>query len=175
MRLVLAAVPVAGVAVAQEPADSAEKKAYDHFVRLHARVRTDRTDPVRPVLVVDLNGAKFAAADLKPLADLPKLKELVLGGNAQMTDAWLKPVVGRGSLAELVLSYTAVTDAGLKELAGMKGLSKLVLDSTAVTDAGVKELEKLKTLRLLYLGDTKVSATAVDALKAANPQVKVFR
>jgi hypothetical protein len=160
---------------ADDPTDPAERRAAAAVADLGGRVRTDRRDPARPVVVVDLNGVQIDDADLKRLAAFTKLRELVVGGSLKVTDAGLAHVKGLDTLEELVLSHTRVTDAGLRDLAGMKRLRKLVLDSTAVTDAGLKELERLTTLRLLYVGDTKVTPDGVAALKKANPAARVFR
>lgn len=166
---------VAAGADADAPTDPAERQAAAAVADLGGRVRTDRNDPARPVVVVDLNGVQIEDKDLQRLAAFKKLRELVAGGSPKVTDAGLAHVQGLDGLEELVLSYTRVTDAGLRDLAGMKRLRKLVLDSTAVTDAGLKELGRLTTLRLLYVGDTKVTPDGVAALKKANPQVRVFR
>src|ERR1700687_868381 len=104
--------------VAGRADDAAVVKAVE---KLGGKVTVDVKRPGKPIVGVDLKGARITDAELKELKDLKELRELNLFG-------------------------TPVTDAGLKELKDLKNLQTLSLSYTPVTDAGLEELKALKRL-----------------------------
>ena len=79
----------------------------------------------------------MSSPDLKPLAGLTELKELVLYDN-QITD--LKPLAGLTELTTLNLSDNQITD--LTPLAGLTELKELLLFSNQITKAEIAKLQK---------------------------------
>jgi hypothetical protein len=164
-------------------ADEAEDKAVEALKRVGARVRVDKKSGT--ATKVDFARKPVSDDQLKHLADLPKLREINLGGvylrgsdnvfaPRQITDKGLKHVAGLTELRSLMLDGTHVTDAGMKHLAGLKNLQTLVLSGTKVTDAGMKELAGLKKLSSVMVDKTKVTTRGAAVLKKAIPEVDVF-
>jgi hypothetical protein len=112
--------PITPVSIA-EPTSNAEDRIVKAVEKLGGKAAHLDDDPAKPIIKVDLAGAKVTDAGLKELADLKGLNELDLSAT-NVTDAELKALADLTGLGTLSLNYTKVTDAGLKELAGLKGL-----------------------------------------------------
>jgi internalin A len=132
-------------------------------------------DSKKPVQQVFLPGKKVMDADLKQLANLPKLELLHLSGASKITDEGVKHLAGLKQLTNLSLASTQLTDAGLKQLTGLTELKKLSLSFTKITDAGVPDLSMLKGLEELGLPFTEVSADGVKKLQEALPKCKIIK
>lgn len=114
-----------------------------------ARVRAGRLDP----------------ADLAKLRALPKLEEIVFGGNAA-TDAGvaaLAKAVPR--LRRLWLFRSAVTDAAFPHVATLAELEALHLAGAKVSAAAMISVARLRKLRLLELDETAVGDAGLEAIK----------
>lgn len=105
--------------------------------------------PGRPVVLVDFTNHKgFKDEWLKPLAALPHLSGLGLGG-------------------------TAVTDEGLRHLKKLRALETLTLAETKITDEGLAELIGLKSLRALDIRGARVTAAGATVLRRFLPELEV--
>src|SRR5262245_3500831 len=114
-----------------------EAAAVKAIEKLGGRVTRDDNRPGKPVVAVNLFGAKVTETGLKELKELKSLQALKLSG-IKVTDVGLRELKELKSLQSLSLIDTQVTDAGLKELKQLKGLRDLRLGGTRVTDAGLK-------------------------------------
>ncbi len=94
--------------------------------------------------------------DLRPLAELPRVKFLQLGG-ARIGDSALRQIGNLSELDHLELASTKITDAGLVELKAFPKLRELDLDDTEVTDGGMADLLRLDRLEDLRLSQTRVT------------------
>ncbi|HEY4392668.1 MAG TPA: hypothetical protein VGP64_01335 [Polyangia bacterium] len=132
--------------------------------------------------------AKMPVRDLTPLHGLVRLRELNVGGT-QVRD--LSPLTGLRELQVLALSWTRVHDLGplrsaerltklnitqtqvedLSPLAGLGALEELQMADTRVRDLG--PLHHLRHLKRLDITNTPVAASAVAALRAANPGLEI--
>jgi hypothetical protein len=121
---------------------------------------------------VDFKGTDVTDAQLAPIAELPLLEFVNLDATP-ITDAGLAHLEGLKNLKKLSLRQTKVTDAGLSHLQRLPSLDELDLEYLPITDAGLAELAPIKCLRKLYVSRSGVTSAGVDALKAANPAVKV--
>ena len=99
----------------------------------------------------------FRDSDLKPVAKIAGVKELLLNYNS-ITDEGLKYLSRLTSLERLELSGCQISDIGMKHLANLKNLRHLSLADTDLTDAGIRKLNRLKNLRCLNLSNTDVSS-----------------
>lgn len=95
-----------------------------------------------------LNRPEVAAADLRPLRDLPRLSYLAIS--------------------------TPLGDAGLREFAQFPALSELELDSTGITDDGLRQLKSLPTLqRLKLLGVYRLLPELEQELRASHSKLAI--
>jgi hypothetical protein len=109
---------------------------------------------------------KLNAADLAKLKALPKLEELVFGGNAG-TDAGVAEIAKAAPrLRRLWLFRSAVTDAAFPHVATMGELEALHLAGLRISASALVEVARLKKLRVLELDDTNVGDAGLDAIKA---------
>jgi hypothetical protein len=108
--LLLASLAAGGVC-----ADQAEADALRMIERLGGRIRQDKNAEGEPGVAVDLRSTPTSDADLKRLAGLTNLRELLLN-DTRVADAGLKHLGALLRLRRLYLAGTGVTDAGLKEL-----------------------------------------------------------
>jgi hypothetical protein len=122
---------------------------------------------------IDLpNNPQLTGAFLQHVADLPKLKSLVLRGSG-ITDSAVAHLKRAKNLESLMLDRTNVTDAGLPFMRDLANLRDLDLSQTAVTDAGLPYLRGLTSLRSLDLSRTAVTDVGIAETKASSPQVSV--
>jgi hypothetical protein len=89
--------------------DDPEQKAVALVKRLGGRIGRDEKKAGKPIVFVRLSSSPVADADLKELAALKRL-------------------------ADLILSRTKISDWGLKDLAGFDQLRRLDLPDTQITD-----------------------------------------
>lgn len=97
--------------------------------------------------------------------------EIVLS-ETEATDADLAVVRSFDELVVLILTGTRVTDNHVKKLTGLRDLR---LSGTSITDAGLDHLTELTDLRTLELNDTAVTDQAVNKLRVALPDCKIYR
>jgi len=83
--------------------------------------------------------------------------------------------MGTHEVAAIYLQGTTVTDAELGLLAGLKSPRRLSLVSTAVGDASLTALARLHSLECLDLRFTQISTEAVEALRHALPDTRIYR
>ncbi len=111
------------------------------------------------------------------LCGLPKLRYLGLRGN-RITDAASKELGKLRTLTGLHLGETGVSDVALPHLARLPKLEELWLHDTAVTDAGLRAWRepdnRPPALRRLHLQRTRTSAKAIEALRKAWPDCRIF-
>lgn len=128
----------------------------------------DQKRPGKPMIVLNLFGAKVTDADVKQLVPLKHLTTLNLGGT-EVTDAGVTELTAFKNLKALSLDDTEITDAGVKALVPQKNITSLSLRRTKVTDTAVK------TLAELDLSKTKVTDDGVKELQKALPDCKIRR
>jgi Leucine-rich repeat (LRR) protein len=139
--------------------------------------------------VLNLYGVHdFSAEDLRPLVQLPELRELRLrgiaarrdtmpivsqmsglraldfGADKTVNDEWLACLENLTSLERLNLASTSVTDLGVQRLARLGNLRELDLSALPITDAGLQNLAGLEKLRRIDLSDTRITAKSVAVL-----------
>jgi hypothetical protein len=151
------------------PATRAELDAMSALQRVHGHVVNDAKGHA---VKVDFKGTGVTDAELAPIADLPLL-EFVNLDSTPISDAGLAHLEGLKNLKKLSLRQTKITDGGLAHLQKLPSLDELDLEYLPITDAGLAELAPIKTLRKLYVSRSGVTSAGVDALKVANPAVKV--
>ncbi|MEE2813204.1 MAG: hypothetical protein VX945_01765 [Verrucomicrobiota bacterium] len=105
--------------------------------------------------------------------DFAKVTNLILTGEQQVGDVWLKEVAKLQNLKNLFLDNTRITDDGLKELTKLQKLEDLSLLATEITDDGLKDMVKMQQLKSLYLVNTKVTKAGVAELKKALPNCEI--
>jgi hypothetical protein len=109
---------------------------------------------------------KLNAADLAKLRALPKLEEVVFGGNAG-TDAGVAEIAKAApKLRRLWLFRSAVTDAAFPHVATLTELEELHLAGARISASALVEVARLKKLRVLDLDDTDVGDAGLEAIRA---------
>jgi len=74
----------------------------------------------------------------------------------------------------LSIQETGLRDEDLRAFVGHRYLRGLYLRGTRITDGAVSHLATLKSLHVLNLHNTNLSPTAIDSLKAALPNTKIY-
>ncbi len=109
--------------------------------------------------------ARLKAADLAKLQALPKLEEVVFGGNAA-TDAGVAEIVKAAPrLRRLWLFRSAVTDAAFPHVATLGDLEALHLAGARISASALVEVARLKKLRVLEIDDTDVGDAGLEAIR----------
>lgn len=109
--------------------------------------------------------ARLKAADLAKLKALPKLEEVVFGGNAA-TDAGVAEIAKAAPrLRRLWLFRSAVTDAAFPHVATLADLESLHLAGARISASALVEVARLKKLRVLELDDTDVGDAGLEAIR----------
>lgn len=112
------------------------------------------------------------------IADLAKLGPQLLRLNlrkAAVSDAMVKTIAASfPNLRHLRLEANPITDTGAASIAGMKTLTYLNLVNTKITDAGFTQLSQLPKLQRLYFWGTTITPGAVDKVKTARADLKVY-
>jgi hypothetical protein len=108
---------------------------------------------------------KLNPADLAKLRALPKLEEIVFGGNAA-TDAGVAEIVKAvPQLRHLWLFRSGVTDAAFTHVATLAELESLHLAGAKISASALVEVARLAKLRVLELDDTDVGDAGLEAIK----------
>src|SRR5260370_3343679 len=128
-------------------------------------VTVDTTRPDRPIVGVDLSGARIQDDELKKLGDLPDLETLDLSWNHLLTTVGLRELKRFKKLQTVNLNYVKVTDQALIDLKELHSLRVLKLRATQVTDSGIAELKELKDIVVLDLTDTRTSDASIKELR----------
>jgi Leucine-rich repeat (LRR) protein len=114
-----------------------------------ARVRAGRLNP----------------SDLAHLAALPKLEEIVFGGNAA-SDAGVAEIVRAvPKLRRLWLFRSAITDVALIHVARLNELEALHLAGLRLSTLAMFQIARLKSLRTLDIDETDVGDAGLEAIK----------
>lgn len=108
---------------------------------------------------------RLKAADLAKLKALPKLEEIVFGGNAGTDEGVAEIAKAAPQLRRLWLFRSAVTDAAFPHVATIEGLESLHLAGTRISASALVEVSRLKKLRVLELDDTDVGDAGLEAIK----------
>jgi hypothetical protein len=108
-----------------------------------------------------------------PPGVLDQLEGLNIDGT-DVTDTWLRCLVGMRGIRLLGLTHTTVTDAGLAHLSSVTGLQHLYLDGTRISDEGLAHLKPLAKLKRVYVKGTKVSDSGAREFQRAKPYVTVY-
>lgn len=120
------------------------------------------------------HGSLLTDASLRPLATLPRLRVLMIGGPG-ITDAGIADIARMPSLENLQLSGAPITDQGIAGLKDMNRLQRLSIGSGKITDASLEHLANLKNLKELRLGTEPVTDAGVAKLQTALPALKIHR
>ncbi len=122
---------------------------------------------------IDSAGVAGPDVQLSELASLTNVKELIIGGNAIVTDEGLKQLKALHHLEVFGIANAQVTDFSLSHLAAFRHLKNLDLGGTQITDAGLVHLKGLTKLRSLYLVGTLTTPTGRTMLRKALPDCKI--
>lgn len=107
---------------------------------------------------------RLKPADLAKLTALPKLEEIVFGGNAGTDEGVAEIAKAAPQLRRLWLFRSAVTDAAFPYVATIEGLEALHLAGTRISASALVEVARLKNLRVLELDDTDVGDAGLEAI-----------
>ncbi len=108
---------------------------------------------------------KLNPADLAKLGALPKLEEIVFGGNAGTDEGVAEIAKAVPRLRRLWLFRSAVTDAAFPHVATLSELESLHLAGARISASALVEVARLKKLRILEIDDTDVGDAGLEALK----------
>ena len=123
---------------------------------------------------LDLPGTRVTPGGVTALlAGARNLQSLALDGT-QLTAASTRALADAPALLELYLYGGRVTDDVLGGLRPLQRLRELNLFDTIVTGAVIPHLAALAGLRTLRLNNDTLSAAAVDALRRARPDLRVY-
>ena len=175
LRLARLAVLIAVPLLAELPARAATAEEAAEWLRALAVPLADGKGFVSPTAasVGEVKWVSFArvpAGRLKPgdlakLKALPKLEEIVFGGNAA-TDAGVAEIAKAApQLRRLWLFRSAVTDAAFPHVATIAGLDALYLAGTRISASALVEVARLKKLRVLEIDDTDVGDAGLEAIR----------
>ena len=78
-------------------------------------------------------------------------------------------------LEALELYGTTVDDDGLAQLKDLQKLKSIGLMATEITDKGLVHLEKLGELRAAWVPKKNISAEAIQKMKEARPDLKLYQ
>ncbi|KAA5547133.1 hypothetical protein FYK55_01580 [Roseiconus nitratireducens] len=139
-------------------------------------VAETRRDGNGDFIEVDLRGADSVEI-LSQLADLPKLRSLILAGTPA-SDEHLESIANIATLENLDLRQCPVTDGGLAKLAGLKRLKAIKLSGkdsvTKVGDDALQSLASLPNLKVLALDYLPITDTGFAALGANKQWVELY-
>jgi hypothetical protein len=96
---------------------------------------------------------KITDDELELVAKLKTLRIVSLQGNANVTDAGIKRLVGMENLESLDITGTKVTPAGLAHIAKIKKLDSLGCGQESMTDDMLREMIRLNIAYKLSLGN----------------------
>lgn len=135
----------------------AEARALPVIEKLDPRdVFRDTKQAGDPIVTIHLQGSAYSDADLKEIANLPKLRFLNLT-KTKITDDGLAHLAGMPQLRHLHLAETSITGVGLVHLAPLKELRSLKLHRTKLTDDSLVHLAGLTDLTDLFLSHTPIT------------------
>ena len=135
----------------------AEARALRLIEKLDPRdIFRDKKQAGEPIVTIHLKGSTCSDADLKEIANLPKLRLLNLTGT-KITDDGLAHLAGMQHLQNLQLAETSITGAGLVYLAPLKELRSLKLQGTKLTDDSLAHLAGFTNLTDLFLSNTPIT------------------
>ncbi|MAV38242.1 MAG: hypothetical protein CMJ59_22615 [Planctomycetaceae bacterium] len=118
------------------------------------KLRFDATEPHRPVIAADLNGARDGNRILEQVKLLSTLRRLRLDGS-QVDDKGVLEHLPTLQHLEVLSLGAKISDRGLAALVTMRGLRTLYL-GPQVTDVGAARLRSLSRMRTLYLSGSKI-------------------
>ncbi|MBA4189554.1 MAG: hypothetical protein C0467_16335 [Planctomycetaceae bacterium] len=102
--------------------------------------------------------------------DIPRdafwLKDVILLGNRQLSDAGMAAFKGCKHVMVISLQLTPVSDAGLAHLKDCKDIQVLDVCSTAVTDTGLGYFKDCESLEVLLLAATQVTDKGISQFKS---------
>ncbi|MCW5773542.1 MAG: hypothetical protein KIT16_18005 [Rhodospirillaceae bacterium] len=120
---------------------------------------------IRWVSFARVRRARLKTPDLAKLAALPKLQEVVFGGNAG-TDAGVAEIAKAvPKLRRLWLFRSHVTDAAFVHVARLTELEALHLAGLKLGPGALRNVARLRKLRVLDLDDATVSDEGLTALR----------
>lgn len=150
------------------------------------------------IVSVELAGSKPSEALLRKIANLDRLKVLLLAGTDidsttiqhlrglhqlryvdltcnSLDDSGLTAFSQMRQLEFLCLQHQSrqFTDEGLRHLSKLASLKELQFYDSDITDAGLVHLESLKELRVLWLSNSQVTDAGVAALQKHLPNCKI--
>jgi hypothetical protein len=111
--------------------------------------------------------------DLPLLERFPALTHVAVNPLNGLRDEHLVPLARLPQLDALFLGGNPITDAGLDHLAPATGLSYIDLYGTEVTDAGLMKLAAFPKLAHVSVVKSRVTPVGVEAFKAKRPGVQV--
>jgi Leucine-rich repeat (LRR) protein len=114
--------------------------------RLKPEVIHQDDDDTKPIIGLRFDNENITDLDLAHLRTLKTLKELIVDGSEQITDAGLTYIAGLTELEILDLSDTEIEGPGLTALAGMKKLKRLSLPYKPYTAKDLAVLASLTEL-----------------------------
>ena len=123
---------------------------------------SELTDGCDGLLILEIESADLADADLAVLEHCPLLKRLKLG--APVGDAGTEMIAAVPTLEIVNLPEAEFTDDGLASLATLPHLELLRIHTPNVTDAGMAHIPEIKSLRFLHLIDVPITDAGLRPL-----------
>ena len=131
-----------------------------HPPNLHPSLR--EVGRFRQIDNLDLGGDVLTNDDLKELAELQQLKELIL--DFPVTDEGVGHLTGLTNLTSLSIKQGRVTDAGLRQISKLRNLDYLWIVGD-FTDSGVASLADLELLQSLQIGSAHMTEAGLRSLQ----------
>ena len=126
---------------------------------------TESIAEVKWVSFARVPAGKLVAADLAKLRALPKLEEIVFGGNAGTDEGVAEIAKAVPRLRRLWLFRSGVTDAAFPHVATLGELESLHLAGARISASALVEVARLKKLRVLEIDDTDVGDAGLEAIR----------
>ncbi|AMR33191.1 hypothetical protein A0256_18085 [Mucilaginibacter sp. PAMC 26640] len=128
-----------------------------------------------PALAVNIyNKSTYSGKALEELGPVSKQVVSLNLNKMPVKDADLKAVAKLENLRQLVLNFSEVTGPGLKELTRLKHLKSLSLAGVKLNPADIKPLTAIKSLTELAVWDTGLKPADMLSLQQSNKALKVL-
>lgn len=129
----------------------------------------------KPYVAVFLGGKRdFSPRDLAELKGIRKQIVSMDIGHSGIQEAGLKELKDFPHLQKLHLQNVAIDDDAVRELRGLRYLESLNLSGTRISAQSLEEIRGWIQLKKLFLYNTQIAEESVQALKQANPELKVY-
>jgi len=114
---------------------------------------------------LSLQNSGIKNRDLKHVARLWQLEELLLTNNLDINDAGAAKLESMRNVKYLSLEWTGITDAALRSIAKLASLQELAIGGPWLTGSRVAELQALPALEKLTLIGDRIDSNCLEQLK----------